>query len=304
MNIVNYVGFYISVIFLLIGVIISIPFLTLYERKLLSYIQNRKGPKKVSILGILQPIFDGVKLLIKENSFPSNSKIVLFWFSPLLNFLVMVYLWVFFPFFYKWSSFQLGFVVLLCFLRVKIYTLISSGWSRNSKYRLFGRVRGACQVISYEVSLIFIILFPRIFLGGFKLWMFFDKSLFFLVFTLNLFIIWLIVILAETKRSPFDFAEGESELVSGFNTEYSSLVFAFLFLGEYGSILFISCLTSLLFLFCKINLYILLGLLVTVFVVWSRGTLPRFRYDFLMVLAWKVVLPICLFSIFFFFLLV
>lgn len=280
----------------LIGVIISIPFFTLYERKVLSYIQNRKGPKKVGVLGLLQPITDGVKLIIKESSFPVSSKIWLFILSAFLSFILMVLRWFLYPPYFTGYVVVLGVLGIICFSSFNVYGLIGSGWGRKSKYRLLGRIRGASQVISYEVRMIFVILYPCLLVGSYNLWDFYYKSIFLFLVSFFVFFIWFLVILAETNRAPFDFAEGESELVSGFKTEYRALGFAFLFLGEYGNIILVSLLSTLFFLSVKWITLIFVTFIVCGVVVWARGTLPRFRYDMLMVLAWKVLLPLVLFT--------
>ena len=230
-----------------IGVLISIPFFTLYERKILSYIQNRKGPNKISFLGLLQPVADGVKLIIKESSFPAFSNFSLFKIAPLISFILMVLIWSIFPFYFNGFFINLSLLGFLCLTSFNVYSLIGSGWRSNSKYSLLGSIRGATQVISYEVSMIFIILFPSFIFFSYKIWGFYFKFKFYFLLRTVLIIVWLIIVLTETNRAPFDFAEGERELVSGFNTEYRALGFAYLFLGEYGRIILMRVLTIILF---------------------------------------------------------
>jgi len=275
----------------IIRVIIAVPFFTLFERKILSYIQIRKGPNKVGFLGLLQPIADGLKLVFKSFVVPFYSKLSIFFFSPLLSFLIMLLLWYIYIYFY-FGKFYLSIILFLCLSRTQVYTLLGSGWSRNSKYSLLGALRGAAQTISYEVSLIFILFLPCCFQNSFKINnFFFNYRFYFLLILLGL-IMWVVSCLAETKRSPFDFAEGERELVSGFKTEYSAMGFACLFLSEYGRIIFISMFTRLLFFFNNFFFFIILGKLFGFFFILVRGTLPRFRYDLLMNLLWKGFLPI------------
>lgn len=290
----NLVGLFLRKILLVLRVILTIPFFTLYERKLLSYIQNRKGPKKVRIIGVLQPIFDGVKLILKESRFPIFSKVARLFFFSFFSFFIMVLLWRFFPFFNNLVVYRLIIIFYLVLTSLKVYSLIGSGWRSKSKYSLLGRIRGAAQRISYEVSLVFIVLCPSVCLLSYSLWDYYNSVLSSSFLLLIVFFMWLIVILAETKRAPFDFAEGERELVSGFKTEYRSLMFAFLFLGEYGRILWIRCFRILLFL--KVR-WSTLSLGVVIFssgFIWIRGRFPRFRYDMLMSLAWKFILPVSL----------
>ena len=275
-----------------VKILIAIPFLTLLERKVLGYIQSRKGPNKVRYLGLLQPVSDGVKLILKELGTPKMAKVLLFWISPATSFLLMILAWSIFPSYFNYYSFNLGAVFFLCIASLQVYTLLGSGWGSNSKYALLGSVRGAAQTISYEVSLIFILFFPCRMEFSYKIYYFLDKTYPFVVFLLPVFFIWIISCLAETNRAPFDFAEGERELVSGFKVEYSALEFTFLFLAEYGKILLMSFLTSVIFLPATKMQFILYGRLISFFFVWVRGSLPRFRYDFLMDMAWKIFLPV------------
>lgn len=274
-----------------IKVLIAIPFLTLLERKVLGYIQSRKGPKKVSYLGLLQPVRDGVKLILKELGTPKMANILLFWISPSLSFLLMVLAWSIFPSYYRYYRFKLGAILFLCIASLQVYTLLGSGWGSNSKYALLGSIRGAAQTISYEVSLIFILFFPCRLEFSFNIYYFLEKTYPYIIFLLPIFRIWIISCLAETNRAPFDFAEGERELVSGFNVEYSALEFTFLFLAEYGNILLMRFLRAILFFPSRKLQFIIYGRFISFYFVWVRGSLPRFRYDLLMDMAWKVFLP-------------
>uniref|UniRef100_A0A343VVI7 NADH-ubiquinone oxidoreductase chain 1 n=1 Tax=Bothromesostoma personatum TaxID=27905 RepID=A0A343VVI7_9PLAT len=275
----------------IISVIIMIPFLTLVERKVLSYIQLRKGPNKVGVLGVLQPISDGVKLVFKESGPTIRVNSFLFWITPLLNFVLMLILFIIFSPLFPSYSINLGLLGYLCISSLLVYSILFSGWSSNSKYSFLGSLRGAAQVISYEISMLTLIFFPSAISSTFNINFInigFHYSILVFVFV---FILWLITIVAETNRSPFDFAEGESEIVSGFNTEYSSFIFALLFLGEYGNIIFISFLTSFIFFPNFPVLYFIIPIFIIFLFLVFRGTFPRFRYDLLMNLAWKVILP-------------
>lgn len=284
----------ISWIVTMVAVIIMIPFLTLLERKILSYIQFRKGPKKVRIIGILQPITDGVKLVMKEAGRKLRTKKKIFWFSPLLNFFFMLLLYLIFSPFFPAFSLEFGVIGYVCVSSLLVYTILGSGWRRKSKFSFLGRLRGAAQIISYEISLFVLIFFPCLLKKSYKIKEINLGFIFIRFMVIILFINWMISIVAETKRSPFDFAEGERELVSGFKTEYGGLIFALLFLGEYGKIIFIRLFTTFFFFPNLYVIQLLIGLLIIKMFLVFRGTFPRFRYDFLMILAWKVILPLSL----------
>lgn len=195
------------------SVIIMIPFITLFERKVLGYIQFRKGPKKVGILGLLQPITDGLKLILKERGsiFFVNRNI--FWLSPLLNFFFMLVLFLLFSVYFSVYSLKLGIILYLCISSLMVYTILTAGWRRNSKYAYLGRLRGAAQVISYEIIILRIIFFPCVISNSFNIKVINKRfTLKFMIFSF-VFVCWLISIVAETNRAPFDFAEGERELV-------------------------------------------------------------------------------------------
>lgn len=286
---------FLSVIFpwilIVLNILIAIPFLTLLERKVLGYMQSRKGPNKVRALGLLQPIRDGFKLILKELGTPIMANIIFFWMMPVASFLIMILVWSLFPAPYNRYTFKLGFVFFLCIARLQVYTLLGSGWGSKSKYALLGSIRGAAQTISYEVSLIFIVFFPCTLEFRYNFGSFLDKTIPYSLPFFMILCIWFISCLAETNRAPFDFAEGERELVSGFNIEFSALEFTCLFLSEYGSILYMRFLTAILFFPTSKFRFILIGSMFAFCFVWARGTLPRFRYDLLMNMAWKVFLP-------------
>nr|YP_011010289.1 NADH dehydrogenase subunit 1 [Ventidius longitarsus]WPW46904.1 NADH dehydrogenase subunit 1 [Ventidius longitarsus] len=285
-------------LFLLIMILLSVAFVTLLERSVLGYIQLRKGPNKVGYLGLLQPFSDGLKLFFKEQTYPYMSNFVVYYFSPVFMLILSFSLWLLFPFLVNVYNFNLGFLYFLCCTSLGVYGVLMCGWSSNSNYSLLGSLRSMAQTISYEVSMSMILLCFLLFVFGFDLLLFFfyQNYIWFVFFSFPLFFCWVSSFLAEVNRSPFDFAEGESELVSGFNVEYSSGGFAFIFLSEYMNIIFMSMLTVIFFFGCNLNSFsFFIKLVFMIFlVIWVRGTLPRFRYDKLMYLTWKVFLPISL----------
>nr|QUB07071.1 NADH dehydrogenase subunit 1 [Lilioceris yunnana] len=295
----------ISNFILLIFVLISVAFITLLERKVLGYIQFRKGPNKVGIYGLLQPFSDAIKLFTKEQIYPFMSNFNLYYLSPLINLLLSLFLWFCLPFFSYNLNFIFSFLFILCVSSLSVYTIMLAGWSSNSNYSLLGSLRAIAQTISYEVSLSLILLsfmFLILSLNIFDLFKF-QENIWFLYLMPFLCYMWLVSGLAETNRTPFDFAEGETELVSGFNVEYSSGSFAMIFLAEYSNIFFMSVLSTLLFLgsnFIGMSFFLKVILLIF-FWIWVRGTLPRFRYDKLMYLAWKSYLPVSLNMFLFYF---
>nr|YP_009750107.1 NADH dehydrogenase subunit 1 [Enoplops potanini]QIJ46466.1 NADH dehydrogenase subunit 1 [Enoplops potanini] len=290
--------FLISYVVTIICILVAVAFVTLLERKVLGYIQLRKGPNSVGFMGLLQPFSDGIKLFFSEQTYPYMSNFFIYYFSPVFMLLLSFALWVLFPHMVNVYSFNLGILFFLCCTGMGVYGVMLSGWSSNSKYALLGGLRAMAQTISYEVSMAMIMLCFIVFVFSFDLvdFMIYQSNIWFLFFSIPLFFCWLSSCLAETNRSPFDFAEGESELVSGFNVEYSSGGFAFIFLSEYMNIIFMSLLTSVIYLGC--DLYSIFFYLKTVIVIfwfiWVRGTLPRFRYDKLMYLTWKTFLPMSL----------
>nr|YP_011010614.1 NADH dehydrogenase subunit 1 [Halobates robustus]WPW47281.1 NADH dehydrogenase subunit 1 [Halobates robustus] len=285
-------------IFLLVMVLLSVAFVTLLERSVLGYIQLRKGPNSVGYMGLLQPFSDGLKLFFKEQTYLYMSNFMIYYFSPVFMLMLSFSLWLLFPFMVNVYNFNLGFLYFLCCTSLGVYGVLMCGWSSNSNYSMLGSLRCMAQTISYEVSMSMILLCLILFIYGFDLILFcyFQYYIWFMFFSFPLFFCWVSSFLAEVNRSPFDFAEGESELVSGFNVEYSSGGFAFIFLSEYMNIIFMSLLTIIFFLGCDLNsLMFFLKLVMIIFlVIWVRGTLPRFRYDKLMYLTWSVFLPISL----------
>nr|YP_010621031.1 NADH dehydrogenase subunit 1 [Hebardina formosana]WAX39414.1 NADH dehydrogenase subunit 1 [Hebardina formosana] len=297
-------GLFIVFILLIIFVMVGVAFLTLLERKVLGYIHIRKGPNKVGFVGVLQPFSDAIKLFTSEQVFPLLSNYLCYYFAPIFSLFLGLMIWFVMPYFTGFISFELGLLFFLCCTSLGVYTLMIAGWSSNSNYALLGGLRAVAQTISYEVSLALILLSFVFLIGGYNLLGFYEFQIFnwMIFFTFPLAMIWFTSCLAETNRTPFDFAEGESELVSGFNIEYSSGGFALIFLAEYASILFMSMLFCIIFLGGDINslfFYIKLCFISFMF-IWIRGTMPRFRYDKLMYLAWSSFLPLSLNYLMFF----
>nr|CAH59840.1 NADH dehydrogenase subunit 1 [Zygaena cuvieri cuvieri] len=300
----DYMLFFVGVLFLILGVLIGVAFLTLLERKVLGYIQIRKGPNKVGMIGILQPFSDAIKLFTKEQTYPMFSNYMSYYFSPVVSFILSLMIWLLIPYYFNMISFNLGLMFFICCTSLGVYSVMIAGWSSNSNYALLGGLRSVAQTISYEVSLVLIMMSSIIFIMDFNLVLFneYQSIVWFFFLMIPLSLCWFSSSLAETNRTPFDFAEGESELVSGFNVEYSSGGFALIFMAEYSSILFMSMFFCLMYLGgYNLNLIFYLKLaLISFLFIWVRGTLPRYRYDKLMYLAWKSYLPISLNFIIFF----
>ena len=281
-----------GIIIILIIVIIAVAFFTLIERKVLGYIHIRKGPNKPGFLGLIVPFADAVKLFLKEISSPSQSNSFPFIIVGTVIMIVPMTIWVTFPVLSNIVFHKFSLVLVLAAASVGVYGTLGAGWRRNSKYSLLGAIRAVAQTISYEVRLTIILLSSIMFLiydvsqkkqVNVALWL----AIMFLLFSVS--------VLAEANRSPFDFAEGERELVRGFNTEYRSVIFVIIFLAEYIAIIFMSMLTRILFLITNYTEIIIFTALIGFFYIWARGTLPRFRYDQLIYMAWKSFLPFSLF---------
>nr|QZK21492.1 NADH dehydrogenase subunit 1 [Drepanotermes sp. ANIC 0590] len=297
---------FLAVVFLLlmIFVMVGVAFLTLLERSVLGYVHIRKGPNKVGFIGILQPFSDAIKLFTSEQYFPLVSNYLIYYFSPIFGFFLSLLVWLLIPYLSGFVSFELGLLFFLACTSLGVYTVMIAGWSSNSGYSLLGGLRALAQTISYEVSLAFILLSFVVLICSYNLVYFYSYQVYlWLVFiSLPLSFVWFISCLAETNRTPFDFAEGESELVSGFNVEYGAGGFALIFLAEYASILFMSLLFCIIFLGSDLYsffFYVKLTFISFLF-IWVRGTLPRFRYDKLMYLAWSSFLPLSLNYLLFF----
>nr|WBV74583.1 NADH dehydrogenase subunit 1 [Timomenus komarovi] len=283
---------------LLVGVLVGVAFFTLLERKVLGYMQLRKGPNKVGFSGLLQPFSDAVKLFTKEISLPMKANYLTYLITPVMAFFLSMLLWSVMPVGWGSYGFIWGGLFFFSVTSLGVYTVMISGWASNSSYALLGGLRAIAQTISYEVSLALITLFFLGLVGSFELGLFiqFQNYMWFMGVGAPLTMCWFTSSLAETNRTPFDLAEGESELVSGFNVEYSSGGFALIFLAEYCSILFMGGMISLLSMggfSSSINCFFILVGVSTTF-IWIRGTLPRFRYDKLMHLTWKGFLPVAL----------
>nr|AJD85508.1 NADH dehydrogenase subunit 1 [Uvarovites inflatus] len=293
-----------GVVMLIICVLIGVAFLTLLERKVLGYIQIRKGPNKVGFIGLPQPFADAIKLFSKEGTYPMLSNYLMYYFSPVFSLFLALLTWMIYPFLTMLFTFNLGILFFLVCTSLGVYTVMIAGWSSNSNYALLGGLRAVAQTISYEVSLALILLSFIFLVDSYCLMSFMSLQgyVWFMFLTFPLMLAWFASCLAETNRTPFDFAEGESELVSGFNVEYSSGGFALIFLAEYTSILFMSMLFCMIFLGGDVlSIYFFLKLTLLFFVfIWVRGTLPRFRRDKLVYLAWKAYLPLSLNYLLFF----
>uniref|UniRef100_A0AAU6QGW3 NADH-ubiquinone oxidoreductase chain 1 n=1 Tax=Prionospio sp. 6 MH-2023 TaxID=3059274 RepID=A0AAU6QGW3_9ANNE len=284
-----------TTIFLLI--LLAMAFFTLLERKILGYIQTRKGPNKVGIMGLPQPFADAIKLFVKEQAHPLMTNYTPFYFAPILSLFLALFLWSLYPTSTPSSILTFGILLFLCISSLNVYATLLAGWSSNSKYSLIGALRSIAQTISYEVSMSLILLASLLLSQSYN----FISPAFLqiswpMILILPMFIIWFITMLAETNRTPFDLAEGESELVSGFNTEYSSGPFALIFMAEYTSILAMSMFTTALFSSSGLSsisdlLFSMKTLFFASLFIWVRGTLPRMRYDRLMALTWKSFLP-------------
>ncbi|YP_009465630.1 NADH dehydrogenase subunit 1 (mitochondrion) [Syngnathoides biaculeatus] len=289
----------------IIPILLAVAFLTLLERKVLGYMQFRKGPNIVGPYGLLQPIADGIKLFIKEPIRPSTASPLLFLLTPMLALTLALTLWTPLPMPQPVTNINLSILFILALSSLAVYSILGSGWASNSKYALIGALRAVAQTISYEVSLGLILLASIIFTGNFTLQTFniTQEAAWLIIPAWPLALMWYTSTLAETNRAPFDLTEGESELVSGFNVEYAAGPFALFFLAEYANILLMNTLSATLFLGAShipllpqldtINLMTKATILSLVF-LWVRASYPRFRYDQLMHLIWKNFLPLTL----------
>lgn len=279
---------------ILIAIIINIAYLTLAERKVLGHIQRRKGPNIVGIYGLLQPITDGIKLVIKECVIPEKSNNIYYIMAPLLTLIISLILWAVIPFNIGIIIYDYNLSILYIFAisTLGIYGVLYSGWSSNSKYAFIGGIRGTSQLISYEISIGIILLSIISLNSSFNLFEIFYSQIYIynIIPLYPIYILLFITALAETNRTPFDLLEAESELVAGFLVEYSSIIFAAFYLGEYCIIIFLSTLISILF-FGNLGVTIYTLLIIFKF-IWVRATLPRLRYDQLIYLGWTKILPI------------
>ncbi len=297
---------------IIVPLLIAVAYLTYFERKVIASIQLRKGPNVVGPFGLFQPLADGAKLFIKETILPAGANKILFAMAPMLTFILSLIAWAVIPFDVGMvlSDINVGILYLFAISSLGVYGVIMAGWASNSKYAFLGALRSAAQMVSYEVSIGFVIITVLLCVGSLNLSAIVEaqKTIWFAIPLLPMFVIFFVSALAETNRAPFDLPEGESELVAGYFVEYSSMTFALFFLGEYANMILMSGMTAVLFLggwlppvdiapfnwipgpiwfFLKISLILFCFL-------WVRATFPRYRYDQLMRLGWKVFLPFSL----------
>lgn len=282
-------------IFILVGV----AYYIVTERKGLGIVQRRQGPNKVRLKGVLQPIADGVKLLTKEISVPYSASVKMFFLGPFLCFFCAYTLWLLYPARFSCVSFQIGLLFFLCISSFRVYGVFLTGWVCDSRYAFLGAIRAVAQRVSYEVFLRVCLFCPLVLVSRFDL-VDIRRSSYVRVFLgVDLIFSWVICVLAETNRAPFDFVEGESELVAGYRVEFGGLGFALLALAEYRNIMFIRILTVIIFFrgvlprrFFGNFIIGSLTVLMSYFLVWVRGVVPRFRYDLLINLCWQILLPL------------
>jgi NADH-quinone oxidoreductase subunit H len=301
-----------KILAIVVPLLISVAYFTIAERKIMGVIQRRRGPNVIGFVGLLQPLADGLKLFAKETILPSNSNIIVFLIAPILSFLLSLISWSVIPFSETivLSDINVGILYLFATSSLSVYGIVMAGWSSNSKYPFLGALRSAAQMISYEISIGFIIVNVCVCAGSFNLSsiVLAQKNMWFIVPLFPMFVIFYISMLAETNRHPFDLPEAEAELVSGYNVEYSAMTFALFFLGEYANMLLMSAFSAILFLggwLPLINVFplnympgsfwfslkLILGV---IFFIITRATLPRYRYDQLMHIGWKCFLPLSL----------
>jgi len=302
----------VKILAIVVPVIVGMAMLTWFERKVMGAMQLRQGPQLVGPFGLLQPFADGIKLLQKETIIPAGANRVMFLIAPMLTFLLALVAWAVIPFDAGMvlADINVGVLYLFAISSLGVYGIIVAGWASNSKYAFLGSLRSAAQMVSYEVSIGLVIITVLLCVGSLNLSKIVEaqKTVWFFIPLFPMFIIFFISALAETNRAPFDLPEGESELVGGFHTEYSSMAFALFFLGEYINMIVMSAMTTVLFLggwlppfdIAPFNwipgpIWFVLKIIFCLFVfVWVRATLPRYRYDQLMRLGWKVFLPFSL----------
>ncbi|MCC6597359.1 MAG: NADH-quinone oxidoreductase subunit NuoH [Alphaproteobacteria bacterium] len=296
-----------------VGLLLAVAYLTYAERKVMGAMQRRQGPMTVGPFGLLQPIADGLKLFSKETIIPSGANRPVFLAAPMVLFSLALVAWVVIPFDKDWvlANINVGILYLFAISSMGVYGVIMAGWASNSRYAFLGALRSASQMVSYEVSMGLIIVCVILCSGSLNLQeiVLAPRPLWMQILLFPMFIVFLISILAETNRAPFDLPEGESEITGGFMVEYSAMAFALFFLGEYANMILMSAIATTLFLggwlppFGLSFLAFVPGIIwfalkvcsVLFFFIWARATLPRFRYDQLMRLGWKIFLPLTLF---------
>tara|TARA_Y100000588_G_scaffold380804_2_gene465296 strand:+ start:6103 stop:7131 length:1029 start_codon:yes stop_codon:yes gene_type:complete len=301
-----------QILAIIVPLLIAVAYLTYFERKVIASMQLRKGPNVVGPFGLLQPLADGAKLFVKETILPAGANKILFTMAPMLTFILSLIAWAVIPFDVGMvlSDINVGVLYLFAISSLGVYGVIMAGWASNSKYAFLGALRSAAQMVSYEVSIGFVIITVLLCVGSLNLTAIVEaqKTVWFAIPLLPMFVIFFVSALAETNRAPFDLPEGESELVAGYFVEYSSMTFALFFLGEYANMILMSGMTAVLFLggwlppfdiapfnwipgpvwFVGKIAFVLFCFL------WVRATFPRYRYDQLMRLGWKVFLPFSL----------
>nr|YP_010730007.1 NADH dehydrogenase subunit 1 [Amblyomma tonelliae]WEF75021.1 NADH dehydrogenase subunit 1 [Amblyomma tonelliae] len=283
----------------LLMALLSIAFFTLLERKIMGYCQIRKGPNKTGFQGLFQPFSDALKLFSNEMNTMFYLNTMLYLMSPILSITMMLLLWMIFYFKSNLLNMNLSLIFFLCISSLSSYSILFGGWSSNSKYSLIGAYRSFAQIISYEVSMAMMLISFSLLVESFSFnsfLLFQENHMIFMSFPV-IAAIWMIILLAETNRTPFDLSEGESELVSGFNIEYGSWLFAIIFMSEYGMIILASLITNYIFFgFMTMNNMAVLLLMITFILI--RSTYVRYRYDKLMMMAWKTILPVTIFLFF------
>ena len=306
---IKIVGYILAIV---IPLLTAVAYLTLAERKVIAAMQLRKGPNVVGPFGLLQPLADGLKLLFKETIIPSGANKIVFVLAPMITFILSLLAWAVIPFSETWvlADINVGILYLFAISSLGVYGIIMAGWAANSIYPFLGALRSAAQMVSYEVSIGFVIITVLLCVGSLNLNDVIEaqRSLWFCIPLLPMFVIFFVSGLAETNRAPFDLPEAEAELVSGYNVEYSSMTFALFFLGEYANMILMSAMTVILFLggwlppidIAPFNwipgpVWFAFKISAVLFCfLWVRATFPRYRYDQLMRLGWKIFLPFSL----------
>nr|YP_010199849.1 NADH dehydrogenase subunit 1 [Hydropuntia urvillei]UAD89857.1 NADH dehydrogenase subunit 1 [Hydropuntia urvillei] len=307
-----FVGIILKIVIIILPLLIAIAYMTLAERKVMAAMQRRKGPNIVGVFGLLQPLADGLKLFVKETVLPSSANLSMFILAPILTFLLALIAWCVLPIGegMVYSDINIGILYLLAVSSLGVYGIIISGWASNSKYAFLGALRSAAQMVSYEVSIGLILINILLCSGSLNLTeiVLSQQKVWFICPLLPALVMFYISILAETNRAPFDLPEAEAELVAGYNVEYSAMGFALFFLGEYANMILMCGLTTILFLGGWLPIFNLVFFywipstiwfaLKTAFLlfgfIWIRSAFPRYRYDQLMRLGWKILLPLSL----------